>query len=161
MYAVITSNANFNGMDISYMLNERPSDLENWSTITTARVVDHAVAMYIAQFPDATIPVERGVLQNRITVAYTPDTPVVPPVVGATEPATDYASVLVPLRATAEDLGATVEWNGETRAVTVTTPGGETIIIDNPLIIDSLTFVTVGFIREVFDVNFYVVPMPS
>jgi len=68
LYAVITSNANFNGMDISYVLEARVSDTQNLSTITTARVVDHAVMGYIASLPNATIGAERAATQGRITV---------------------------------------------------------------------------------------------
>lgn len=68
VYAVITSNANFNGMDISYVLDARESDTQNHSTITTARVVDHAVMGYITSLPNATIGADRAALQGRITV---------------------------------------------------------------------------------------------
>jgi len=68
IYAVITSNANFNGMDISYVLAERASDTENRSTITTARVVDDAVMGYILSLPDATITAEHAVLDGRLSV---------------------------------------------------------------------------------------------
>jgi len=68
LYAVITSNANFNGMDISYVLFARENDVQNWSTITTARVVDHAVMGYIAQLPNATVGAVQAEIQGRITV---------------------------------------------------------------------------------------------
>jgi len=73
IYAVITSNANFNGMDISYILAARESDTEHLSTITTARVTDDAVAGFIASLPNSTIDAGRAPLQGRITV---PDTPI-------------------------------------------------------------------------------------
>jgi len=83
LYAVITSNANFNGMDISYVLAARENDTENWSTITTARVVDHAVASYIASLPNATIGAGKTALQGRIllTEAEFPAVtmPIIPP----------------------------------------------------------------------------------
>jgi len=68
IYAVITSNANFNGMDISYVLAARPSDTENRSTITTARVVEHAVMGYILSLPYAAITAEHASLDGRIRV---------------------------------------------------------------------------------------------
>ncbi|MCL2620235.1 MAG: 5'-nucleotidase C-terminal domain-containing protein [Defluviitaleaceae bacterium] len=68
IYAVITSNANFNGMDISYILSARESDTENLSTITTARVTDDAVAGFITSLPNATITAEHASLQGRITL---------------------------------------------------------------------------------------------
>lgn len=68
IYAVITSNANFNGMDISYVLNERVSDTENRSTITTARVVDNAVMGYILSLPNTTIEAAHATLDGRMTV---------------------------------------------------------------------------------------------
>jgi len=68
VYAVITSNANFNGMDISYVLAARESDVGNLSTVTTARVVDHAVMMYIASLPNATITADYVAVEGRITV---------------------------------------------------------------------------------------------
>jgi len=68
IYAVITSNANFNGMDISYVLAERASDTENRSTITTARVVDEAVMGYILSLPNATITAEHAALDGRLSV---------------------------------------------------------------------------------------------
>jgi len=68
VYAVITSNANFNGMDISYVLAARESDTQNRSTITTARVVEHAVMGYIASLPNATIGLEYADVQGRITL---------------------------------------------------------------------------------------------
>ena len=82
MYAIITSNANFNGMDISYMLESRPSDTDYWSTITTARVVDHAVMSYIASLPNATITASHAAVEGRITVigdAPGPPEPYAPP----------------------------------------------------------------------------------
>jgi hypothetical protein len=68
VYAVITSNANFNGMDISYVLAARESDTEFLSTITTARVTDHAVAGFIASLPQQTIGAAQAQLEGRITV---------------------------------------------------------------------------------------------
>lgn len=68
IYAIITSNANFNGMDISYVLAARESDTQNLSTITTARVTDDAVAGFINSLPNATIGAEHGNLQGRITI---------------------------------------------------------------------------------------------
>jgi 2',3'-cyclic-nucleotide 2'-phosphodiesterase (5'-nucleotidase family) len=63
LYAVITSNANYNGMDISYMLAERPSDTESRSAVTTARVVEQAVMGYIASLPNAAIGEEYAAMQ--------------------------------------------------------------------------------------------------
>jgi len=68
IYAVITSNANFNGMDISYVMAERVSDTQNRSTITTARVVDDAVMGYILSLPDATIGLQHTMPDGRLTV---------------------------------------------------------------------------------------------
>jgi len=68
IYAVITSNANFNGMDISYVLVARESDVENRSAITTARVTDHAVAGFIASLPGQTIGQDYAQAHGRITV---------------------------------------------------------------------------------------------
>jgi len=73
-YAVITSNANFNGMDISYVLTERVSDVDFLSTITTARVTDDAVAGFIASLPDMTIGREYDSSDGRITVRLFPIT---------------------------------------------------------------------------------------
>jgi len=68
LYAVITSNANFNGMDISYVLAARESDTEGWSTITTARVVDQAVMGFIASLPRSEISWEQDALPGRVVV---------------------------------------------------------------------------------------------
>jgi len=75
LYAIITSNANFNGMDISYVLAARESDIHNHSTITTARVVDHAVTGFIASLPNATIGQDYAGLQGRITLTDAVDRP--------------------------------------------------------------------------------------
>ncbi|MCL2190291.1 MAG: 5'-nucleotidase C-terminal domain-containing protein [Defluviitaleaceae bacterium] len=130
LYAVITSNANFNGMDASYVLNARPSDAENWSTITTARVVDHAVMGYIATLPQQTIGTAQAALQGRITV---------------TQP-------FVPLRATAEALGAQVQWDAETAAAVIVTADGRTLTIDvrEKTVRDGRTYVSPAFITEIF-----------
>jgi len=75
IYAVITSNANFNGMDISYVLAAREGDADNRSTITTARVTENAVAGFIASLPGQTIGAEQAQTQGRITVAGTAQAP--------------------------------------------------------------------------------------
>jgi 5'-nucleotidase len=128
LYAVITSNANFNAMDISYVLNERPSDTENWSTITTARVVDHAVAMYIAQFPNATIPANRAGTQGRITFPY------------------------LPVRIIAEAHGAQVNWLAATSTVQIIKSDTiyTTVYIYNPRIVNGRAFVPAATIEEIF-----------
>ena len=77
IYAVITSNANFNGMDISYVLAARESDTEHRSTITTARVTDNAVTGFIASLTNATIGQEHAETEGRIALgeAPTPEQP--------------------------------------------------------------------------------------
>ncbi|MBQ9010176.1 MAG: 5'-nucleotidase C-terminal domain-containing protein [Clostridia bacterium] len=57
LYAVITSNANFNGMDVSYVMKEAAEAVEH-STITTA-VVRDVVWMYLSE-----------VLGNHVDAAY-------------------------------------------------------------------------------------------
>ena len=66
VYAVITSNANFNGMDSSYMFKEAAE--ENWkSTITTA-VVRDVIWLYIAGELNNVIGDAYAEAQGRITV---------------------------------------------------------------------------------------------
>ena len=66
VYAVITSNANFNGMDSSYMFKEAAE--ENWkSTITTA-VVRDVIWLYIAGELNNVIGDAYAEVQGRITV---------------------------------------------------------------------------------------------
>jgi hypothetical protein len=158
LYAVITSNANFNGMDISYVLNERPSDTENWSTITTARVVDHAVAMYIAQLPNATIGAERGALQNRITEYATVDSAILYRFAPTALTALDIPSFaddggLVPLRVVAEGLGAVVRWNAQDSSITIILDGKIIYEVYEPFIVNSRAFVTVEHIKDIFRFN--------
>ena len=66
IYAVITSNANFNGMDSSYIFKEAAEDNE-LSTITTAGVRD-VVWMYLASELNNVIGEEYAEAQGRITV---------------------------------------------------------------------------------------------
>ena len=66
VYAVITSNANFNGMDSSYMFKAAAEENEK-STITTAPVLD-AVWMYIAGEMNNVIDEAYAEPQGRITV---------------------------------------------------------------------------------------------
>ncbi|MCL2170320.1 MAG: 5'-nucleotidase C-terminal domain-containing protein, partial [Defluviitaleaceae bacterium] len=130
IYAVITSNANFNGMDISYVLAARESDAENLSTITTARVVDHAVVGFINSLPNATITAEHAHLQGRINL--------------------QNGGELVPLRATAEGLGAVVEWIPETSTAVITTALGHVLTVYTPdhTVTHGRTFVTAAFITQ-------------
>lgn len=66
VYAVITSNANFNGMDSSYMFKEAAE--ENWkSTITTA-VVRDVIWLYIAGELNNVVGDAYAEAQGRITV---------------------------------------------------------------------------------------------
>ena len=65
-YAVITSNANFNGMDSSYMFKEAAEANEK-STITTA-VVRDVIWLYIAGEMNNMIGEEYATAQGRITV---------------------------------------------------------------------------------------------
>jgi len=129
IYAVITSNANFNGMDISYVLAARESDTENKSTITTARVADDAVMAFIASLPDMTIGAEFAAAQGRITM------------IGG------EGTALIPLRATAEALGATVEWIAETGIAIITMPDGRVVNVytREHQIIEGRTYVTMDF----------------
>jgi len=66
VYAVITSNANFNGMDSSYIFKEAAEENEK-STITTA-VVRDVIWMYIAGELGNVIGEEYAEAQGRITV---------------------------------------------------------------------------------------------
>ena len=66
VYAVITSNANFNGMDSSYIFQEAAMENET-STITTA-VVRDVVWLYIASELENGIGEEYALAQGRITV---------------------------------------------------------------------------------------------
>ena len=65
-YAVITSNANFNGMDSSYMFKEAAEANEK-STITTA-VVRDVIWLYIAGEMNNMIGEEYATAQGRITI---------------------------------------------------------------------------------------------
>ena len=65
-YAVITSNANFNGMDSSYMLKEAAAENEK-STVTTA-VVRDVIWLYIAGELNNVIAAPNAEAQGRITV---------------------------------------------------------------------------------------------
>jgi len=131
IYAIITSNANFNGMDISYVLAARENDTQNHSTITTARVVDDAVLGFISSMPNSTIGAEYAATQGRITIA------------GA-----DAAKI--PLRATAEALGANVEWVAETGEAIITMPDLRIVTVNTAQhqIIDGRTYVTLGFFNS-------------
>lgn len=66
LYAVITSNANFNGMDSSYVFKAAAEQNEN-STVTTA-VVRDVVWMYIAEALNSVVGPEYGEYQGRIAV---------------------------------------------------------------------------------------------
>ena len=66
VYAVITSNANFNGMDSSYVLKAAAEENEK-STITTA-VVRDVIWLYIAGELNNVIPDTYAEVQGRITV---------------------------------------------------------------------------------------------
>ena len=66
VYAVITSNANFNGMDSSYAF-AAAAEADERSTITTAPVLD-VVWMYIAQALEGRIGGEYAEAGSRITV---------------------------------------------------------------------------------------------
>ena len=66
VYAVITSNANFNGMDSSYMLKAAAEE-NGKSTITTA-VVRDVIWLYIAGELNNVIPDTYAETQGRITV---------------------------------------------------------------------------------------------
>ena len=69
-YAVITSNANFNGMDSSYMFKEAAEANEN-STITTA-VVREVVFMYLKDKLAGTVSSDYAAPQGRITLVGDP-----------------------------------------------------------------------------------------
>ena len=175
-YAVITSNANFNGMDISYVLAARESDVENLSTITTARVVDHAVAGFISTLPNATIDAEQAVLQGRITVVDAADSAVLtPPEESADEGASDddilppgtalYAlnisgiadngNLLFAVRAVADVLGAAVSWDSETGIAVINTADGMVFFAyaDEHFIINDRLFVSADDIMRIFGVQ--------
>lgn len=66
LYAVITSNANFNGMDSSYMFAQAAEENDG-STITTAPVRD-VVWMYLAELDNA-VGGDYAEAQGRITIA--------------------------------------------------------------------------------------------
>ena len=70
-YAVITSNANFNGMDSSYVFKEAASVNEK-STITTA-VVRDVVWMYLREMLAGTVGESYAAPQGRITVITKPE----------------------------------------------------------------------------------------
>jgi len=65
-YAVVTSNANFNGMDSSYMFKDAAAANEK-STITTA-VVRDVVWMYIAEALENIVGSDYAQAQGRITI---------------------------------------------------------------------------------------------
>lgn len=65
-YAVITSNANFNGMDSSYMFKEA-AQLNERSTITTA-VVRDAVWQYLAEALNSMVGEDYATPQGRIAI---------------------------------------------------------------------------------------------
>ena len=179
MYAIITSNANFNGMDISYVMAERPSDVDNLSTITTARVTDDAVMGFIASLPNATIGVAFAELQGRITVVgevqqppQAASSPVQPTViymtvgvysiVGATNATIDAAPfadengvVFVPIRAVAEALGATVEWVRAIGTAVITMPDGTIISLytRSHVTLGSRTFVPVEYAAQLLGIT--------
>ena len=67
VYAVITSNANFNGMDSSYLFQEAAQENDH-STITTA-VVRDVIWMYLEEELQGQIPEEYQEPQGRITIA--------------------------------------------------------------------------------------------
>ncbi len=66
LYAVITSNANFNGMDSSYIFKAAAEE-NGQSTVTTA-VVRDVIWMYISGELDSVIDAPYGAPQGRITV---------------------------------------------------------------------------------------------
>ena len=66
LYAVITSNANFNGMDSSYMFKAAAEENEK-STVTTA-VVRDVIWQYISGELDGVIDETYAQAQGRITV---------------------------------------------------------------------------------------------
>lgn len=66
VYAVITSNANFNGMDSSYAFRDA-AEADGRSTVTTAAVRD-VIWMYIAEEMNNVIGEEYAQPQGRITV---------------------------------------------------------------------------------------------
>ena len=66
IYAVITSNANFNGMDSSYMI-QTAAEANEKSTITTA-VVRDVIWLYIAGELSNVVGEQYGEAQGRITV---------------------------------------------------------------------------------------------
>ncbi len=66
VYAVITSNANFNGMDSSYMF-KAAAEANEKSTITTA-VVRDVIWLYIAGELSNVVGEQYGEIQSRITV---------------------------------------------------------------------------------------------
>ncbi len=66
VYAVITSNANFNGMDSSYMFKAAAEENEK-STITTA-VVRDVVWMYLAEEMNNAVGGDYAEAQGRITI---------------------------------------------------------------------------------------------
>ena len=173
IYAVITSNANFNGMDISYILAERASDTQFHSTITTARVTDDAVMGFIASLPNATIGAQHAALQGRITVTGATQTqqpqqqqqdPVARMVIGefgVTTPETTYTVdaapfvddnrvVLVPIRAISEALGASVDWAQEASRTDIITMDGDTFsfYLHDKLIINGRAFATTQYISD-------------
>lgn len=65
-YAVITSNANFNGMDSSYIFPEAAAENQN-STVTTA-VVRDVIWMYLADELNNVVGGDYGEAQGRITI---------------------------------------------------------------------------------------------
>lgn len=67
VYAVITNNANYNGMDSSYAFKEAVEETSDKSTITTASVRD-VIWMYIKEKLGGVIGEEYALPQGRITV---------------------------------------------------------------------------------------------
>ena len=64
---------------------------------------------------------------------------------------TDDGTLMVPLRAIAEALGFEVEWDAAARAVTVGDKATLTIGESSSVIADNLTYVPLGFFRDVLE----------
>lgn len=75
-YAVVTSNANFNGMDSSYIF-KAAAEADSRSAITTA-VVRDVVWMYIDEALENVVGDTYAAAAGRITVANVPETPAQP-----------------------------------------------------------------------------------
>jgi hypothetical protein len=122
-------------------------------------VTDDAVLGFIASLPNATIGTEHAALRGRITLlAEEAEAPLL-----ETEAAfifamaalvDDSGTVLVPLRAVAEALGATVNWIQETNTAVVTTLEGQTtnVNISEHQTLYSSTFVTTEFAAQILNV---------